>query len=124
MEGSQEERERDVAQFLHLLRELEMAIVNFTIIQMQKFIHAGYLGSDRCQREAGMLACQSYFPLCDECQSGHSYLASREECERVSIMECEEEWTIARQYGIPLPNCTDLSEQLIGENHSDVVKTF
>ena len=93
---------------------------------MQKFIHAGDLGSDHCQRAAGMLACQSSFPLCDKCQSGHSYLASREDCERVSIVECEKEWTMARQYGIPLPNCTDLPEQLIGdhENHSDVVKTF
>ena len=34
-ERSQEERERDVAQFLHLLRELEMAIVKFTIIPMK-----------------------------------------------------------------------------------------
>ena len=87
-----------------------------------KLIHAGYFGSDHCQRAAGMLACQSYFPLCDECQSGHSYLASREDCERVSAVECEEEWTIARQYGIPLPNCTELPEELIGENHGDVVE--
>ena len=124
MEHSQEERERDVAQFLHFLREFELAIVKFAIIPMQKFIDAGDLGSDHCQRAAGMLVCQSYFPLCDKCQSGHSFLVSREECERISIVECEEEWTIARQYGIPLPNCTDLPEQLIGENHNDVVKTF
>ena len=71
-----------------------------------------------------MLACQSYFPLCDECLSGHSFLASREECDRVSIVECEKEWTMAKQYGIPLPNCTNLPEQLIGENNSDVVMTF
>ena len=31
MEHSQEERERDVAQLLHFLREFEMAIVRFTI---------------------------------------------------------------------------------------------
>ena len=93
-------------------------------ILIQKLIHAGDLGSDHCQRAAGMLVCQSYFPLCDECQSGHSYLASREECETVTIVECEREWTMARQYGIPLPNCTNLAEQLIGEKHSDAVKTF
>ena len=124
MEHSQEEREKDVAQFLHLLRELEMALVKFTFIPMQNIIHAGYHGSDHCQRAAGMLVCQSYFPFCDKCQRGHSYLASREDCERVSIVECEEEWAMARQYGIPLPNCTDLPEQLIGENYRDMVKTF
>ena len=91
---------------------------------MQKFIHAGDFGSDHCQRVAGMLVCQCYFPLCDECLSGHSFLASREECETVSIMECEKEWTMARQYGISLPNCSNLPKQLIGENHSDAVKQF
>ena len=61
-----------------------------------------------------MLVCQSSFPLCD-CKSGQSYLASREECERISMVECEEEWTSARQYGIPLPNCTDLPEEVTGK---------
>ena len=124
MEHSQEERERDVAQFLHFLREFKMDFVKFTITPMQKFIYAGHLGSDYCQRAAGMFVCQSYFPLCDECQNGQSYLASREECERVSIVECEKEWTMARQYGIPLPNCTHLPQLFIGEKHCDVGKTF
>ena len=84
--------------------------------QMNGFIHAGAFGSDHCQRAAGFLVCQSNFPLCDECQSGHSYLASKEECERVSMVECEEEWTSAREYGIRLPNCTDLPVESIGEN--------
>ena len=30
--------------------------------------------------------------------------------------ECEEEWTIARQYGIPLPNCTDLPGEITSED--------
>ena len=78
-------------------------------------------GSDHCQRVAGLLACQSYFPLCDECQSGNSYLASREDCERISMVECEEEWTSVRQYGIPLPNCSDLPEE-VKSKHSKWTK--
>ena len=35
------------------------------------------------------------------------------------MVECEEEWTGAGQYGIPLPNCTDLPQELIGENGSN-----
>ena len=77
---------------------------------------SGSFGSDHCQRAAGFLVCQSYFPLCDECQSGNAYLASREECERISMVECKEEWTSAREYGIPLPNCTDLPEQVTSKN--------
>ena len=85
----------------------------FSIVKLTKFL--GSFGSDHCQRAGGMLLCQSYFPLCD-CESGHSYMASREECERISMVECEEEWTNARQYGIPLPNCTDLPEEVTSEN--------
>ena len=91
---------------------------------MHKLTHTGSFGSDHCQRAAGLLVCQSYFPLCDECQSGNSYLASREECERISMVECEEEWTSASQYGIPLPNCTDLPEELTGENGSNLAKAI
>ena len=80
-------------------------------------MHAGSFGSDYCQRAAGLFVCQSNFPVCDQCQHGRSYLASREECERLSMAECHEEWTGATQYGISLPNCTDLpSEELIGED--------
>ena len=68
-------------------------------------------GSEYCQRAAGLFVCQSYFPLCD-CRSGYLYLASKEECERLSMVECEEEWISVRQYGIPLPNCTDLPEEV------------
>ena len=71
-------------------------------------------GSEYCQRAAGLLVCQSYFPLCD-CESGHLYLASRQECERISMVECKEEWTSAKQYGIPLPNCTDLPDGVTGK---------
>ena len=73
------------------------------------------MGSDHCQRAASLLVCQSSFPLCD-CESGRSYLASREECERISMVECEEEWTSAGEYGIPLPNCTDLPGEVTSEN--------
>ena len=38
-----------------------------------------------------------------------------EECERISMVECEKEWTGATQYGIPLPNCTDLPQGFLGE---------
>ena len=119
MELSQQERERDVAQFLHFLREFYMRIVPILKLInkciLDSCIHAESFGSDHCQRAAGLLVCQSYFPLCDACQSGHSYLASREECERISMVECEEEWTSAREYGIPLPNCTDLPDQVTSE---------
>ena len=81
------------------------------------YMYAGSFGSDHCQRAAGLFVCQSYFSLCDQCQLGRSYLASREECERLKTAECQEEWIGARQYGISLPNCTDLpSEELIGED--------
>ena len=30
--------------------------------------------------------------------------------------ECEEEWMSARQYGILLPNCTDLPEEVTSED--------
>ena len=72
-------------------------------------------GSDHCQREAGFFICQSSFPLCN-CKSGQTYLASREDCERISIIECEEEWTSAKEYGIPLPNCTGLPEGMKSKN--------
>ena len=72
-------------------------------------------GSDYCQRAAGLLVCKNYFPLCDECHSGQSYMASREECERISMVECEEDWATARQYGISLPNCTDVPEEVKSE---------
>ena len=77
--------------------------------------HAGSFGSDYCQRAAGLLVCQSYFPLCDECQSGNAYLASREQCEKISTVDCVEEWTSAGEYGIPLPNCTDLPEEVLSK---------
>ena len=32
------------------------------------------------------------------------------------MVECEEEWESAREYGIPLPNCTDLPEQVTSKN--------
>ena len=86
-------------------------------------MHAGSFGSDYCQRAAGLFVCQSYFPICDECQCGRSYLASREECEKLSMAECEEEWTNAKQYGISLPNCTDLPEELIGQDGIEVWQT-
>ena len=109
-EQPQEERERDAAQFLHLLRELQFSdhyVGGPMVIGVLTHSHAESLGSDNCKRAASLLVCQSMFPLCD-CKSGRSYLASREECERISLVECEEEWTSAKQYGIPLPNCTDL----------------
>ena len=79
-EQSQQERERDVAQFLHFLCELLTCIyVGYerSLYQMHEYAITASLGSDECQRAAGMLVCLSSFPLCDECQSGHSYLASR-----------------------------------------------
>ena len=68
-------------------------------------------GSESCQRAAGLLVCQSSFPLCS-CKNGYSYFASREECEKISVVECDEEWANARQYGIILPNCTELPEEV------------
>ena len=85
-----------------------------SIVELTLF--SGSMGSEHCQRAAGLLVCQISFPLCD-CGSGHSYLASREECERISMVECEDEWTSARQYGIPLPNCTDLPDEVTSENN-------
>lgn len=66
-----------------------------------------------------MLVCQSYYPLCD-CESGRSYFASREQCERISMAECENEWTNATQYKIPLPKCTDLLEEAASENYERI----
>ena len=77
--------------------------------------NAGSFGSDHCQRTAALLVCQSYFPLCDQCQSGNAYLASRQKCEITSMVECEEEWTSAVEYGILLPNCSDLPNQVTSE---------
>ena len=39
------------------------------------------------------------------------------------MVECEEEWESAREYGIPLPNCTDLPEQVTGKIGSIYLKT-
>ena len=125
MEKSLEEKERDVAQFLHFLCELLVCIYvgyEHSLYQMHEYAVTASLGSDDCQRAAGMLVCLSSFPLCDECQSGHSYMSSRGECERISMVECKEEWTSAREYGISLPNCTDLPEELIGENSTNFAK--
>ena len=80
------------------------------------YILAESAGTERCKKAASFLVCQSSFPLCD-CESGQSYSASREECERISMVECEEEWTSAREYGIQLPNCTDLPLEARSENH-------
>ena len=112
------ERERDVSQFLHFLRKLSHAstvLINaLTAIPFNAHCLESF-GSNYCQRTASLLVCQSYFPLCD-CKSGYLYLASREECERLSMNECEEEWTSARQYGIPLPNCTELPQEITSED--------
>ena len=119
VELTQVERERDAAQFLHFLRELTWSDDSVPFQKVVTFGScSGSFGSDHCQREAGLLICQSYFPLCDECQSGNAYLASWEKCETISTMECEEEWESAREYGIPLPNCTDLPEQVASKNGS------
>ena len=121
---SQEEKERDAAQFLHFLRELHSNWLLKLLVLLHEFTNVGSFGSDHCQRAAGLLVCQIYFPLCDECQSGNSYLASRKECERLSMDECEKEWTSARQYGIPLPNCTDLPGELLGDNGKKFGKDY
>ena len=105
MEQSQEKSERDVARFLHFLRKLALSL--HTVMICLK-LYSESSESEYCQQASAFLVCQSSFPLCD-CQSGHTYLASREECEKISMVECEEEWTSASQYGIPLPNCTELS---------------
>ena len=120
MESSQEERERDASQFLHFISEwihIPLFTCNCSNYAMIILINSfpDSFGSDYCQSVAGLLVCQSTFPLCD-CATGHSYLASREECEKISMVECEEEWTIAKQYGIPLPTCTDLPEEVKSEN--------
>ena len=77
------------------------------------YVHAYIesVGSEACKKYAAMFACQTFFPLCD-CKDGGIYKASREECERLSTDECEEEWTRARQYGISLPDCDSLSPGL------------
>ena len=126
MEQSQEESERDAAQFLHFLCELCLCIILMKIILKWTnwLMHAASFGSDHCQRAAGLFVCQSYFPICNECHHGRSYLASREECERLSMAECEEEWESARQHGIYLPNCTDLPEEVIGEDSKGLGRWF
>ena len=93
---------------------------------MNWLMHAESFGSDHCKRAAGLFICQSYFPICDECQHDSSYLVSREECERLSMAECEEEWESARQYGISLPNCADLPDELIGQDgrYGNLANTF
>ena len=73
-------------------------------------------GTEYCQKAASFFVCQSSFPICD-CENGRAYMASRQECERISMVECEEEWTSAREYGISLPNCTDLPDQVTSKNH-------
>ena len=69
--------------------------------------------SEDCHRAAGLLACQSSFPLCD-CENGHSYFASREECEGISNVECAEERNQAIVLGIPWPNCSVLPSEETG----------
>ena len=118
MEQSQEERERNASQFLHFLSELYLCTHNSVeAYSSVDWYMQGFLDLITVrEQQAGFFVCQSNFPICDECQHGRSYLASREECERLSMAECEEEWTSARQYGISLPSCTDLPEELIGED--------
>ena len=78
-------------------------------------------GSEHCQRAVGLLVCQSYFPLCDECQSGELYVASGEQCERIHIAKCGEEWTTAKQYGFPLPNCTGLAAEFSSKSRKYLI---
>ena len=120
-ELSQEERERDVSQFLYFLHVCKLSHAYTVVIKPEiaiaELVHSlGSFGSEYCQRAASLVACQSYFPRCD-CNNGYLYLASREECERISMTECDEEWTSARQYGIHLPNCTELQEEVTSEDH-------
>ena len=124
METSQEERERDTAKFHHFLREftrwlhctLYQQVSTYSLLMLEMIRFSETFGSDHCQRAAGFLVCQSWFPLCN-CESGQSLTASREECETISMVECKEEWTTAKEYSIPLPNCTDLPEEAPSENH-------
>ena len=39
------------------------------------------------------------------------------------MVECEEEWKSAKEYGIPLPNCTDLPNKVISKDHYTHVVT-
>ena len=84
------------------------------MVVLFQLLYIETVDSDYCQRAASLLICQSSFPLCD-CERGHSYFASRNECKRLSMDECQEEWTSAGEYGIPLPNCTDLPEEITTE---------
>ena len=120
MEKYQEESERDATQFLQFLCELIQITCSLSITSNQiAYTHTGSFGSDHCQKAAGLLICQNHFPLCD-CKSGQTYLASREECETISTVECEVEWTSARQYGIPLPNCSELPTEVTSETHKKI----
>ena len=88
---SQLQKEKEASQFLQLLRECAHSQLQACLLLNDNSwincfsLYAERIGSNHCQRVAGLLVCQSYFPLCDACQSGNSYLASREECERVSM---------------------------------------
>ena len=116
MEQSLKKRERDVSRFIHFLCKF-FFVLQCVLRLFQLHDVLGNFGSDYCQRAASLLVCQSYYPLCD-CESGHSYFASREQCERISMEECKKEWTNAKQYNIPLPNCTDLLEEVTSENYN------
>ena len=62
-----------------------------------------------CQEQAIPFFCQYYFPLKD-CTTDNIYMASKEDCNRISTTVCAAPWNLAINigYGHQLPKCDAL----------------
>ena len=74
-----------------------------------------------CQEQAIPFFCQYYFPLKD-CTTDNIYMASKEDCNRISTTVCAAPWNLAINigYGHQLPKCDALphGEHMIDSNHT------
>ena len=74
-----------------------------------------------CQEQAIPFFCQYYFPLKD-CTTDNIYMASKEDCNRISTTVCAAPWNLAVNtgYGHQLPKCNVLphGEHMIDSNHT------
>ena len=57
--------------------------------------------------------CMWLFGLCEEGEGGgegggEEVSVTLEECEEVSVMLCPQEWEVAKQSGVALPECSEL----------------
>ena len=71
------------------------------------------LASAACAAEVKPFLCLYFFGLCDS-ETGASYQPTASQCKNLRDDVCMTEWSLASQFGLPLPDCdTEFSDQAL-----------